>query len=373
MPRQIHGLVLAVSLAVGLGAPALVDVARADEVLRWFPPRLKGGGVIAVPKAYYSRENDFGVGVQVVRPFRFPGADELADDSDVRLDARYNLDGHGEVEFEGTTVFGAGQWSAKFKAGYDALALRFWGVGSDTPSEDEEVYRPQDTQVYLEVFRELVSPSFRVGVRAEWQDYRYLEVEPGGLLDTRPYPGTHHDNVLGGGLVWEIDTRDNRYAPTRGLFAQGYWLWFGSGGSDFEFSNVHADVRAYVDVGGDAVLALQGFTYALFGDAPIWRYGAVGGRAHSRGYRRARFLERRMGAVQAELRRPLFWRLDAVVFGGLANVARRYNTFKLANMRPTLGGGLRLHLQERRDLIIRGDLAVGEGSLQTYFSFGHAF
>lgn len=343
-----------------------------SDAFRWFPPRWKGGGVIAVPKAYYSSENSFGLGLEVVRPFRFPGATSAAADSDLRVKGRLDLDGHGAAELEATAHLGAGRWRLRTKIGYESLALRFWGIGSDTSSEAEEIYRPQDILAYTELFRRIAGP-LHLGVRAEWQDYRYLEVETGGLLDSESYRGQKGDDAFGGGVVAAWDTRDDLYAPTRGVYAQAFWLWFGAGGTDYEFNNGHLDLRVYRDLGKQNVIALQGFTYALFGDVPIWRYASIGGRAHSRGYRRDRYLERRMAAFQAEWRRPLWKRADVVGFAGLANVARRYDTFKLSNMRPTLGGGLRLYPAERRDRMVRADLAFGEESIRMYLSFGHAF
>lgn len=349
-------------------APVRAD----DDALRWLPPRVKGGGIVLLPKAYYSSENGFGAGLEAVRPYRFPGSTAADRDSEIRAQGRFNVDGHGAAEVEVTAHLGAGRWSTKAKAGYDALALRFWGVGSNTPSAAEETYRPQNVWAYVEIFHRVVG-GLQAGLRAEWQDYRYLEVEEGGLLDTGAYAGTPADHVLGSGAVLEWDSRDDRYAPTRGIHAQAFWLWFGGDASDFEFSNGHLDLRSYFDLGDDNVLAVQAFTYALFGDAPLWRFASVGGRAHSRGYRRDRFLERRMAALQAEWRRPASDHIDVVVFGGVANVARRYDTFTLASMRPTLGGGLRVHPRGRRDLMMRLDLAAGEESVRTYLSFGHAF
>ncbi len=362
-------LLVVVALSLALGATR----SKADAGgIEWFPPRARGYGIVAVPKAYYSSENRFGVGLELVRPYRFPGSTAAAADSDLRAKGRLHVNGHGAAELEATTYVGEGRWSVRTKVSYEALALRFWGIGSDTPSEAQEVYRPQNLLAYTEVFHRIVGP-LRLGVRAEWQDFRYVNVEPGGLLDAGAYRGQGAGSVLGGGLVVAWDTRDNRYAPARGVYAQAFWLWFGAASTEYEFNNGHLDFRAYFDLGRQNVLAVQAFTFALFGDVPIWRYASVGGRAHSRGYRRDRYLERRMGALQMEWRRPLFARVDAVGFLGLANVARRYDRFTLGNMRPSLGAGLRIHPRENRDLSIRSDVAFGEESLRIYLSFGHAF
>ena len=339
----------------------------------FFPPRFDGAGIVLVPKAYHSSQDDFGVGLEAIRPFRTPLQGDLSVDSEFTVKGRLHTTGHGSAQAVATVYFGKGTWFLKSKVEFETLARRFWGLGSDSPESNEETYRPQSLLAYVELFHR-VFDGFRVGGRVEWNDFRYLETEDGGLLDTRDYPGLCCDNAAGAGIVWEWDGRDNLYAPSSGVHAQGFALFFSEDMSgDFAFQNYHLDFRSYHDLGGGNVLALQAFTFALFGDPPIWRYAAVGGRAHSRGYQRGRFLERRMAAVQAEWRRPLIGRLDGVAFGGLANVAPAYNDFKLGTMRPTVGVGLRLHATEDRDLLIRADLAVGEESIEGDLSFGHAF
>lgn len=355
-----------------VGLLLAATVATATEV-DWVPPRLVQSGVVFIPKGYYSSENDFGAGLEAVRPFRFPGAPEGSEDSEWRAKARYNLDGHGRAEFRATLSLGEGRWSVRTRAGYDALALRYWGVGSDTPAEAEEVYRPQTLSAYVEILRR-IAPHLRAGLRGEFEDHRYLEIEEGRGLDQEGYRTGEGQNLLGYGLVAEWDTRDDRYAPTRGLWLQGFGLFFTNNGSnDYEFTNWYLEARQFITVAPRTVLALQGFGYSLLGDPPLWRFAALGGRAHSRGYRRGRYLERRMLAFQAELRRPIYWRVDGVAFAGLANVAGRFNDIQLETMRPTIGGGLRLVLHRKRNVVLRADLAFGEDSVRSYFSIGHAF
>ena len=329
--------------------------------------------MVLIPRVYHSSENDLGIGVQAVRPFRLPGATEFAADSELRIKGRLHTVGHGAAEARATLLFGDGRWSLVAKLVYDDLAQRYWGVGSDSPSSAEEIYRAQELRAYAEFACE-VWPHLRLGLRAERQDYRYLDIEDGGLLDTTDAPSRHRNDVVGAGPIWDYDTRDNRYAPGRGWWIQGYGLFFDDAvGSHFDFTNWYLDVRCYQTLPSRTVVALQFFGFSLLGDPPLWRYASLGGREHSRGYRRDRYLDQRMLAFQAELRRPIAGRAEGVVFAGLANVARRFDRIRLDTMRPTLGGGVRYRLREARDLVIRADLAFGEDSVRSYFGVGHAF
>ena len=168
----------------------------------------------------------------------------------------------------------------KTRLEYDALAFRFWGVGSNTPAENEEVYRHQSLAGYVEVSRR-VRPCCRVGVRFEAQALRFLDREEEGLLATESYPGLDPSTVAG--TVFERDSRDRRYDPRWGFYYQGFALFFDEKiGGDWNFNNYHLDLRHYVPLPGwNHRLATQAFLYAAKG------YPPTGGSLPSAGARTA--------------------------------------------------------------------------------------
>jgi outer membrane protein assembly factor BamA len=338
----------------------------------WIPPRFVHGRSVVLPKVYFSSENGLGAGVGTHTPFRL-SRDPEDPLSDLNFDGRITTKGYLRGELESDLYFGEGTWSMRAKLDYQDLAYRFWGLGSDTPEDAEEVYRPRRTLAYLELFRKL-GPRTRLGLRYEFEHVHYLEVEEGGLLDTMDYPGLDGRAALGLGLTASYDSRDNRYFPHAGIHAQGFVMWFDDEwGSRYDFNQYNLDLRIYRELLLEHVLAVQGFLYAARGDAPIWRYASLGGRGHSRGYRRDRYLDRTLIAFQAEYRVPFFWRLEGTLFGGLADVAPRMGKIRLETMRPTLGGGLRARIGQGHKIRARLDLAVGQGSVRVYLDLGEAF
>jgi len=346
---------------------------ESEKSSRLFPPRLVAWGFVYLPKASYSSEAGFGLGGQVIRPFRLPGSGPATPESDVTVKGRATHRKYSAIEASADLSLGA-RHSLKAKIGYDSLPLRFWGIGPNSPSEDEEVYRPQSVQAYVEVLREVL-PAFRLGLRYEYERQKYLEVEEGGLLDTRGYRGTSGKPIVGTGPLFSYDTRDNRYSPTTGRYYQGFALFFDEAfGSHHDFNNYHVDVRHYHPLGEGRVLATQFFTYAAKGAAPVWRYAALGGRDHTRGYRKGRYLDRVLVAFQGEYRFRLFSRLGGAAFAGLAEVAKKLPNLKLTTMRPTLGGGLRLEASPKSGIMARFDVAVGgTDSVRFHLSLGEAF
>ena len=77
-----------------------------------------------------------------------------------------------------------------------------------------------------------------------------------------------------------------------------------------------------------------------------------------------------------ELRVPLYWIIDGVVFADIGNVFNRISDFSITNLRESGGIGLRVRTPW---FLIRGDYGVvldrrpGEPRSRFYFSIGQAF
>jgi hypothetical protein len=357
------------------GGPEFLEpeLEEVEKHSRWVPPRLVQGRVIFLPEIHHSSEAGFGFGGEVVRPFRFPSSDPRTLDSELRVEGQYTVKGQGEIELRSTLEFAQGRWVIHSKLGYDSMPHRFWGVGPNTPSENEEIYRPQILLGYVEIIRRVVD-GLKLGLRYEIQGTKMLEFAPGGILDIGGLRGVEGGHGAGAGMILEWDTRDRKYAPRSGNLVQGFAMVFdGELGSDYDFNQYNLDVRHYTKLAFRHVLATQFFLYAARGAPPFWRLAALGGRQHTRGYRFARYLDNVLLAFQGEYRVPLWWRFGIVGFAGLGGVAAQYRGLQLQHMRPTVGGGLRIRASDRTSLQVRGDVAFGEGSLRFYFGLGDSF
>jgi hypothetical protein len=375
------GVVLASSLAPSVLNAAVADstaTARdeessSDDESRLIPPRLSHAGIVYLPKVSYSSETSFGFGVEIVRPFRWPNSHPATRDSDIRGKGRVTLEGQLQAEFRTNFHLSQGRWAIKTKLEYDDRPQRFWGIGPDTPAENQELNRPRTLLGYAEIIRTLFD-GLRLGVRYEIQHTRYIETEPGGIVETGGLPGSEGAHVSGLGVLLDWDTRDRLYAPRSGWWVQFFGMTFSQRlGSEYDFNQYNLDARHYQSLAFDHVLATQFFVYTARGGAPFWRYAALGGRAHTRGYRKARYLDRVLLAFQGEYRAPVWWRISLVGFAGLGNVAPQFRDLQLETLRPTLGAGIRIGVRDRDDLQIRGDMAYGQDSLRFYLGVGDSF
>jgi outer membrane protein assembly factor BamA len=330
------------------------------------------GKFIYLPKIYYSSERGVGFGGQIFRLFRWPDPASPSA-SDIRLRGRITTKGQGEAELIASIHMGGGRYDVKGKINYNTLALRFYGIGPDTHSDDEEIYEPQSMQAYVEVFRHLNS-YLRVGFRSEFNQVALLDVEEGGLLDTENIPGTNDEIILGSGLLVDWDTRNSKFYPTSGSYHQLFYLVFDDAfGSDHDFHNYNVDLRKYFSLGRGQVLAGQFFIFGTDREVPFWRLAALGGRSHTRGYRTARYIDRVLLAFQAEYRLPLTRRVELALFGGMGDVGPKLKSLQLEHMKPTVGAGLRLNTSSNDGVRIRLDAAFGESSARVSYAFDQAF
>jgi len=385
-PDRVQRIVTPLLLAVLIWAPDVraQTVGVAEPVVAskdkpfgfiWIPPTIVYHDWVFLLQAYYSGLDGIGVGYEMSRPFSFPFvSDQVVDDSELIVKARVYEQMYGEFEATTEHTLFDGGWTLRTRFLHSTRLREFWGVGPDIPNTDRERFRPRDLSAYVEVLRRFAR--LRVGFRLEVEDYQYLETEQNGLLESGEFPGVSSSGttILGAGLTWDVDFRNDRYNPTNGWWLQGYFMSFGSSNSsEGDFNNFYLEARSYQSLTKVDVLALQIFFFAVNKHAPVWRYSSLGGRAHTRGYSRNRYLDRRMGAVQAEWRRPFFWRFDLSVFGGVALVGPIWSKFEWKHRRPTVGAGLYVRIPEVSSITIRGDLAIGDESVHGNLSIGHAF
>lgn len=381
--RAVGAIAVGVAL-VAFGTPARAWLAPADTAAasdstagakkgffeRFHEPRLEWGGLIYLPKVYYSAETSVGIGGELLHTFAYFGSQR---DSDVELEGRMMAKGQGEAGATLNLGWTEDRRSAKSKVVFTNIPRYFYGIGPDTPSGAKEVFQRQSLLYYLELFHRVVS-HVRVGVRAEAEQAQVLQKKPDGLLDHLTIPGVKRSTVVGAGVLADWDSRNDRFWPTRGGYYQAFYMKFDDGlQSDFNFDVTYAELRQFIPTATNHVLALQAIVYSTKGNPPFWRLAEMGGRSHSRGYERGRYRDKVLIAFQAEHRFAVWRRLGLVGFAGLADVAPRLRRMKLEHMRPTYGGGVRFRVGGIDHRVnARLDLAYGEG-FHLYFKLGEAF
>ena len=364
---------MALLVAAGTAAAQTGEADASTPKSQLIPPKMVIGRAFVLPLVSYAEERGFGVGAEALLPFRLPGNENATHPSEVRARGQVTFKGQAQLELSTVLYWRNGEHALRAKMSHRGTAERFYGIGPDTPESNEEPYRPRRFLSYVEGLHEML-PYFRAGVRVEFEFFEFTEREQDGALQAPEYSSQSGEKVIGTGIALEWDRRDRRYAPTRGYYYQIFGLLFDDAlGSDFDFYNYNIDLRNYFSVLPGHVLATQVFLYGTTDNPPFWRHASLGGRAHSRGYRRDRYLDQVLFAVQAEYRAPVVWRLSLSGFGGAAAVAPEPSKFRWEHLHPTIGFGLNAHYKKNHAVIARLDTAFGEEGIRFDLAINESF
>ena len=371
------GICLVVLTVLARGATAQTEETEAAKAgqnkSQLFPPKMAIGSAYFLPLVSYAEERGFGFGGEALLPFRLAGNDVTTHPSEVRVRGQVTLKGQAQLDLATTLYWRNGQHMLRARVSHRGTAERFYGIGPDTPESDKETYIPRRLQTYVEGLHSLL-PYFRAGVRLEFEFFEFRERQQDGLLQAPLYSSQSGEHVLGTGVVLEWDRRDRRYNPTHGYYYQMFGMLFDNSlGSDFDFTAVNVDLRNYFTLHPGHVLATQVFYYGTTDDPPFWRLASLGGRAHSRGYRRDRYLDKVLFSVQAEYRAPVIWRLSLSGFAGTAAVAPEIPQFRWEHLRPTVGFGINAHYKKNEAILARLDTAFGEEGVRWELAINESF
>jgi len=186
--------------------------------------------------------------------------------------------------------------------------------------------------------------------------------------------GRHGYHISGLGLSFTYDTRNNAFSPSKGTMMQ-FWFdhfmrWMGS---DYQYTSYNVDIRRFIRIYRDQILALQAFGQFTAGDVPLRSLAALGGANNMRGYYAGRFRDKSQGVLQAEYRVPIVGRLGAVGFAGIGNVGAQLKEIDLQCLKYSYGGGLRIALNKTEKLNLRRDYRLRQHSQGFYLQLGEAF
>jgi outer membrane protein assembly factor BamA len=249
---------------------------------------------------------------------------------------------------------------------------KFYGVGNGTPADTSDDYTLDLARVSLEGRIRLL-PHVYLGPSVLYQWTRVRDSVEGGLL-TPAIDGTEGGTTTGLGAGLVFDSRDNQLAPLRGGYAMLRARWHdGAIGSDFDYLRYELDVRGFLTVVGEQVLALQAIATGSTGTPPFFDLAKLGGANVFRGSYEGRFRDRQRVVAQAEYRMPMWGPLGVTVFGGAGQVLRSWGDFAVGDLRFAGGGGIRVRLSRADRVNLRVDMGFGPGESGVYFALGEAF
>ncbi len=365
--RWIVPLMALLAAAMSLRAPARgAEEPRAER--NPYKARL-----IGIPFIFYSPESKLAFGGGGVLNFRAGRLKEQARTSSVWAFASYTLARQFSVLVKPEIYLKGNSLCLSGSIRYERAPQLFYGVGNDTPSTNEESYTPRTFSVHVEVKRRLLGALFG-GLLFDFEQMTMEKVEAGGILASGTLTGSRGGMLAGFGTSLDWDTRDAVLFPRHGAFLQFEADAYGAmAGSDYSFSRFKLDLRKYLPLGVDGVLALQTYMLSTGGNVPFYKLALLGGDTLLRGYYRGRFRDKGLLLAQAEYRTLITKRIGVAGFAGLADVFPGFGDFEAGKIEFSAGTGLRYVLNKRDGTTVRLDLAWGRASFGLYLTAQEAF
>lgn len=185
-------------------------------------------------------------------------------------------------------------------------------------------------------------------------------------------------NQLGIGLI--TDDRDSEFGPTEGFrYEAGARLSNTLIGSDFDYATIWADIRHYLPLFGEVILAQKIAAEHTIGDTPFWGLATLGDEKGLRGYHLDRFRGDSSVLHILEARAWLFSIFeDEIRFGGQifwdsGRVFSEFDSnrfFSDWNHSWGFGGAMTIF---NPDFIIRGDIGFSGEAVRIYAGVGYVF
>ncbi len=327
------------------------------------------------PMAFYTPETEFAVGAGGMIYTRL-GSKIGLKPSKVQLSAYYTT--NHQYSFSVLPIFyfgGSANIINESKFIYSKEISKFFGIGNNTPEIENPEYEINFFRFYTEVgFETGLAQNLHVGFVYEYTLNDITDKRKNIELIDNTVSGSNGGKTSGFGLLFIVDNRDNIFYPTKNSFFKIRMIFMGTNwGSDYTYSRIVADYRKYFNLGNSHIIASQVYLESTSGDVPFFKLPALGGPNRMRGYFLGRYRDEAFLTWQIEYRKMFWWKIGAVAFFGMGDVARRLNQFDVSQFKYSYGVGLRYAFDEKENLNIRMDIGFGKNTSGVYFSLEEAF
>ncbi|MBX3240363.1 MAG: BamA/TamA family outer membrane protein [Chitinophagaceae bacterium] len=363
-------------LSTGLAAAAQdKDSVVYDEAPSRFDNFMKKGEalfrILPVPMYSYSSEAGNVFGVAKFNLFRLSKKDVVSYPS--KLSGVFTISTKGRINASvaNEMIFQENKYIVVSYLNYKKQPEYIFGVGNSVKIEDIEQIT-QDRFVFSTNWFRRIKGKIYAGALLNVANYFNIRTDTASVLVINKLPGLEGGTTIGTGIAAVVETRDNRYNPSRGTYVEtGYTLHFG----DYAFRRFHADVRKYfTPFSNRIVLAVQTTTTHTSGEVPFYELSMLGGDSKMRGYYQGALRDKTALDGQIELRVPIWNIFGLTAFAGAGQVAPGYRHFALNDFWLSYGGGLRIKVDTRNDTNLRLDVGFGPGGISSfYINFAEAF
>jgi len=330
-------------------------------------------GWVLFPVVFYSSDTSVGFGASAVI-FKDYYKDKFINKADsIAFVLFYTLRNQLLNANVGNVYWDNANWHWGSKLLFSKYPTDFYGIGNHTKLSNEEVFEPFSFD-FENDFNYRLWRALYGGVTLIQGYYKLLDKKKDGLADKYFQSSRKEGFVSGFGLKLNYDSRDDSFFPTKGIKGELSFQYFPTWlGSQYRFSKFELDVRGYIPLVFDSVLAIQALFVAVEGAAPLSYLPALGSKDLLRGYAGGRFRDNIYIAGQMELRIPIWWRFGAVLFFGVGKVQNEMMEFFFKDLKYAGGFGIRFQLNDKKKINFRFDMGFTPEGFNFYFNLLEAF
>jgi hypothetical protein len=345
---------------------SLKQIKKEKKAARWW-------SLTGYPAAFFTPETNWGFGGFASYNFKMSkGRDTLENDSQIQLGGAYTLVNQVLLWAPFKVFWEENKNYAFGEVGYFKYFFYYYGIGNNTPLDNEEIYHVQFPRIRLHYTRKLKGGNLSLGANYWFEHYNITETRSGGLAEKSF--GIEGGVTSGLGPLLVYDSRDHVFYPEKGWYVEAKVLGFPSWlGSAYDFYKGSVDASYYWRIHKKGVLANHLNWQYAGGDVPFNMMSLIGGTKRMRGYYEGRFRQNNAIILQTEYRLQLPWRLGLVAFADIGQTYEKTAYLQIGDWRWTAGGGLRFMLDPVRKINIRLDYGFGRETSGFYLTIGEAF
>ncbi len=261
-----------------------------------------------------------------------------------------------------------------FTIDYDKwISRKFFGIGNQTLSGDEESYTREPLEISLMLGRGFTTHLIgQAGIR--YRNVSNSNVGVGSmLLNLPPTENAGRISYISLQTSLRFDTRNSFINPSQGIVLQGdaeyspRWDL-----NDVAFARYQLLSQAYFSVvDSSIVVAARGMVQSIRGDdLPVQVLLPIGGGSTVRGLPQDRYLDKVAGVFNLELRFPLMWRIGGIAGFDVGKVWDDPSQMDLVDWAFSPVAGLRLYMDT---FVARLDVGFAKETTGVYMNFGQLF
>lgn len=332
--------------------------------------------LIMAPIIGYAPETSFSLGVGAKYLFKFNGSGDETRTSNMPITARYTLNNQ-FILFSGFEVFtNQEEWVITGNFTFKNFPRLFYGFGRNSLEQDEETFDFHQFLIEPLFLKRMFFKYLFVGGGVRYNHIYGVETEKNGVLESVSPSGFKGSTSSGLELAIMYDSRDNILNASNGFFARVSHGFYGKvlgGTQKFQLSRFDARYFFKPFKNLDDIIGFQAIGRFTHQDTPFSELALFGGEEILRGYIEGRYVDKHILATQVEYRKNIFGRLGMVAFAGFGDITNNTKNFKLKNLRPSIGLGLRFLLDREENLNIRLDWGSGRDTNNLYLNIAEAF